>query len=1103
MTDTIVSAANSHSPLSDLSAVDRIYQRMTEATWMVDYTTGQLLYLNPAAERLYGRSHQDLKNQSCHWLETLVSEDRDRVMDCIFQHSEQWHQNTENCDLVLEYRIIRPDGEKRWVRSQIWSLTTQNQRCLQGITTDLTEYRQAQQHKLRLEKLTDNLPGVIYQYVLHKDGSSEFVYVSPGVKELYGLGSEAITANADLVFNLIHPDDLDDFRQSVAISAENLTPWKYEWRNYTASGQLKWISANSQPERRSNGDIVWDGMMFDITDRKQAQAERDRFFDCALDLFCIVGFDGYFKRLNPAWETTLGYSIDELKAQPFLTWVHPDDRKTTIAEAGNIAEGGNTLWFENRYRTHDGSYRWLAWKTVSFPEEQVMYAIARDITESKEIEIERERLIEILEASPDLISSADLDGKITYMNRGGKILLGLNPDTDIKQYRIEDFLPSEVAAQFANDYIPTTLEQGKWRGKASLRTVDGNSFPVSQVILAHEATSDREAYLSTIVRDISDIQAIEERLRQQEQFLRTIYDNQGNVVFVVDVGIDGVFRYASFNATARELLGIDQDQICGKTPLQVFGETTGQQLQQYYQQCLATQQRITYETTLILGDRELYFQEVLTPLKDDRGNINRLVVNSTDISDRRIAELALQTSEALHRHSARREKIVNHINQQIRQSLDLKTILDTSVREIYELLGVDRCYCLWYRQTDNKPQFEIGAEAKQDRLPSHLKYYSSPVFDVLTTVLQQQGSIQLNDVGKVKDVCTREQLQQFGYKSLLLFPIETGENNLAMLACSRETKAQSWQDGEVELLQTVCDNLAIAIQQAALYQQATTKTQELEHTLTQLQQTQAQLIQAEKMSGLGQLVAGVAHEINNPVSFIFGNLIHAQEYTEELLQLIHLYKDSIPEPPIEIQTYSEDIDLDYLIDDLPNLFKSMHSGAVRIREIVQSLRTFSRLDESETKTIDIHENLDSTLTILASRLRTPKTIGEIQVIRDYGDLPPVKCYAGPLNQVFMNLMANALDAIESKNESGGCLRIKTTRIEGDRVQIQIIDNGTGIKAETRDRIFDPFYTTKPIGKGTGLGLSISYQIIVERHQGQLICDSTPGEGTTFTIEIPC
>jgi len=1103
MTDTITSLANNHSCFSDSSAVDRVFQRMTEATWMVDSATGQLLYLNPAAERLYRRSLQDLRKQSCYWSETLVSEDRDRVMDCIFQHSEQWHQSGENFDLVLEYRVMRPDGEQRWVRSQIWSLTAENHLYLQGISTDLTEYRQAQQQKLRLEKLTSNLPGVIYQYVLHQDGSSEFTYVSPGVKELYGIGSETLTYNADLIWNLVHPDDLDHFRQTVIASAENLTPWKHEWRNYTASGQLKWLSANAQPERRSNGDIVWDGMMFDITERKQAEAERDRFFDCALDLFCIVGFDGYFKRLNPAWENTLGYSTAELKAQPFITWVHPDDQEATLAEAGSINEGGNTLWFENRYRTRDGSYRWLAWKTVSFPEEQVMYAIARDITEAKEIEIERERLIAILEASPDLISSSDLEGQITYMNRGGKALLGLNPDTDMQQYHIKDFVPQEIQGKFDTEAIPTTLETGKWRGTTRLCRIDGESFPTSQVILAHEATPDREAYLSTIVRDISDIQAIEEKLRQQEQFLRTIYDNQGNVVFVVDVGADGAFRYASFNATARELLGIDQDQICDQTPVQVFGETTGQQLQQHYQQCLDSQQRLTYETTLTLGDRELYFQEVLTPLKDPEGNIYRIVVNSTDISDRRSAELALQASEAKHRHSARREKIVNHINQQIRQSLDLKTILETSVREIYELLGVDRCYCLWYRQTDRKPQFEIGAEAKRDSLPSHLDYYSSPVFDVLTTVLQQQGSIQLDDVAKVKDADTREQLQQFGYQSLMLFPIETGENNLAMLACSREMKPQPWQDREVELLQTVCDNLAIAIQQAALYQQATTKSHELEHTLSRLQQTQAQLIQAEKMSGLGQLVAGVAHEINNPISFIFGNLVHAQEYTHDLLQLIHLYKDSILEPPIEVQTYSEDIDLHYLIDDLPKLFKSMHSGAVRIREIVQSLRTFSRLDESDTKTIDLHENLDSTLTILASRLRNSKTQKEIQVIRDYGDLPPVQCYAGPLNQVFMNLIANALDAIEAQNESEGCLQIKTTRLAGDRVQIQVIDNGTGIKAETRDRIFDPFYTTKPIGKGTGLGLSISYQIIVERHNGQLICDSTPGEGTTFTIEIPC
>jgi signal transduction histidine kinase len=262
------------------------------------------------------------------------------------------------------------------------------------------------------------------------------------------------------------------------------------------------------------------------------------------------------------------------------------------------------------------------------------------------------------------------------------------------------------------------------------------------------------------------------------------------------------------------------------------------------------------------------------------------------------------------------------------------------------------------------------------------------------------------------------------------------------------------------------------------------------------------------MSSLGQLVAGVAHEINNPISFVFGNLVHAKQYNQDLLNLLQLYRETYPQPTVEIEEFSAAIDLDYLIDDIPNLFNSIETGAVRIQEIVRSLRTFSRLDESDVKAIDLHESLDSTLTILGSRLRADDRRREIQVIRCYGDLPAVNCYAGQLNQVFMNLIANAIDAVEARclehpDGEPGQIEVITRLTPQQRVQIQIRDNGTGMDAEICDRIFDPFYTTKPVGKGTGLGLSISYQIVVERHGGTLICESTPGRGSTFTVQIPC
>ncbi|WP_254173314.1 ATP-binding protein [Planktothrix pseudagardhii] len=308
------------------------------------------------------------------------------------------------------------------------------------------------------------------------------------------------------------------------------------------------------------------------------------------------------------------------------------------------------------------------------------------------------------------------------------------------------------------------------------------------------------------------------------------------------------------------------------------------------------------------------------------------------------------------------------------------------------------------------------------------------------------------------------------------------------------------------------------------------KTQQLEQTLEELQKTQAHLIQSEKMSSLGQLVAGIAHEINNPVSFIYGNIIFAKEYAENLIELIEIYKHSY-QPNSEVIEKTEAIDLEYLLQDFPKLIDSMKMGADRIQCIVKSLRNFSRLDESPIKNIDIHEGLENTLLILQSRLKNSVEKASIEIIKDYGNLPKVECYAGLLNQVFMNILVNAIDATEEYNshrselelqKHPSWIKIKTEFIQAeplessvlysrfnrfqivaqDSIRIRIQDNGPGISESTQKRLFDPFFTTKPLGKGTGLGLSISYQIITEKHRGQLQCLSETGVGTEFIITIP-
>jgi signal transduction histidine kinase len=297
------------------------------------------------------------------------------------------------------------------------------------------------------------------------------------------------------------------------------------------------------------------------------------------------------------------------------------------------------------------------------------------------------------------------------------------------------------------------------------------------------------------------------------------------------------------------------------------------------------------------------------------------------------------------------------------------------------------------------------------------------------------------------------------------------------------------------------------------------KAQALEQSLHELQQTQAQLVQTEKISSLGQLVAGVAHEVNNPVSFISGNLHYATQYVEDLLGLVQLYQQHYPEPNPEIAEEIEAIELDYLVEDLPKMLSSMNLGTERIREIMQSLRNFSRVDDAQAKPADIHAGLDSTLMILHHRLKANAVRPAVELMKEYGQLPLVECYPGQLNQVFMNLIANAIDAFDEFNRGKtfaeierqpNMIRIRTEVSQGasndhstgGRAIIRIADNGHGMSADTLSKLFQPFFTTKPVGKGTGLGLSISYKIVVEKHHGSLRCTSTPGEGTEFIIEIP-
>ena len=364
---------------------------------------------------------------------------------------------------------------------------------------------------------------------------------------------------------------------------------------------------------------------------------------------------------------------------------------------------------------------------------------------------------------------------------------------------------------------------------------------------------------------------------------------------------------------------------------------------------------------------------------------------------------------------------------------------------------------------------------------------------VLFSILRQQIARPLNQL-----LGATEQLATGDFNVYLS---TTRQDELGSLANSFTSMATQLQNS-FDRLEQQNDKLETHVQE---------RTQELSQALQELQQTHGQLVQSEKMSSLGQLVAGVAHEINNPINFIHGNLNPAHEYIQDLLKLVELYQQEYPQPSTSIQTEIEAIELEFLQHDLPRLLKSMRVGSERICEIVKSLRNFSRLDEAEFKTVDIHEGLESTLMILQHRLKEKPGSAEIHIIKEYGQLPMIDCYPGQLNQVFMNIIANSIDALHEQHQDQllnktkpDCnqICIRTEIVDQQWIRVAIADNGEGIAETVKSKIYDPFFTTKPVGTGTGLGLSISYKIITEKHLGKLYCHSKVGKGTEFVIELP-
>jgi signal transduction histidine kinase len=492
--------------------------------------------------------------------------------------------------------------------------------------------------------------------------------------------------------------------------------------------------------------------------------------------------------------------------------------------------------------------------------------------------------------------------------------------------------------------------------------------------------------------------------------------------------------------------------------------------------------------------------------------------------------------------SLQQQRSLTQILIKIRASLELQTIFHSVVNELFHLLQVDRVMVYRFNPDwsggviaeavgkDWQPFEDIQREQEVVRnyvstsdTCAVASFPDTPIADHdIHLQATQGGDFAVNrSIKQVTDIyqqnfppCYLDFLAGFNCRAYLTAPIYLGDRLWGLLACYQNETPRQWQPLEVSLVAQTAEELGVAIQQAELLAQTRSQKQELAQTLTELQTTQGQLLQAEKMSSLGQLVAGIAHEVNNPINFVHGNLNHLDNYFQEIMGVLEICRQHRSTLPANLQGYLETCDLDFITEDIPKLIRSMQMGTNRIAEIVLSLRNFSRLDEAEIKCVDIHDGIESTLLILQHQCHAAGDWLGIKILKQYADLPCVECYAGQLNQVFMNILSNAIDALKTQDQQQAPedlvahpsqIQIITEMGElRDRpsIVIRFKDNGPGIPETILGQIFNPFFTTKPVGKGTGLGLSISYKLITEKHQGTLQCFSNIDQGTEFRIEIP-
>ncbi|MEG4396420.1 PAS domain S-box protein [Microcoleus sp. BROC3] len=995
--------------------------------------------------------------------------------------------------------------------------------------------------------------------------------INPAAEKILGYSPGEMIGQ--LFIEFVHPDDRETaLKEAESVAAGNNTVgFENRWR--CRNGSYRWIAWTAT--RFCEEELLY-GVGRDITDHKQAEAalqESQRFVERIANTSpnLLYVYDETEQRnvySNREITDTLGYTAEEVQqmgSSLLPTIIHPEDlaKFPECWQQLENAPDGEVVEYEYRVRDRQNCWHWLVSRNIVFSRTEEgkikqRLGAATDITERKIAEqalaeqlklslftaavgialTQNQTLLATLQYCSDAVVR-NLDAafaRIWTLNEEGNVLelqasAGIYTHIDGAHSRIAvgEFKIGLIALE-RKPHITNCVQEDprvqdkEWTKREGMVAFAGYPLIVDNQLLGVMAMFARqELNESTLAALASSADAIalgikrkqtEEALATQKQTLRAIIDNAPIWVWLTDTK----GKMLLVNKTFCESVNVPEERfLAASHSSEILGGEA-------FAKCMASDVQVGSQDTPFYADEIMQFADgnnhhlevIKAKVKDANGSTIGLIGLGLDVTKQKESQIQSQQSEARFRKLAEQEALLNQLASNIRESLDLDTILATTVQQIRELLQLDRCQFIWYWPDASPPVWAVQYEAKNADLPSLLGLVPAGVTGSHAERIAKLEIIRVDDCETLTDPAEREFFRSVGFNSLLDIPLQTSAGKIGVICCSDSSSVRCWSDGEVELLVAVGNQLAIAINQAELYTKsvdsariAQEQAAKLEVTLCELQQAQTQLVQAEKMSSLGQMVAGIAHEINNPVSFIFGNLTYTEEYTTNLMKLVQMYRDEYPEPSPDIQQAIEVLEMDFVLDDLPKMLSSMQVGATRIRDIVRSLRNFSRLDESDMKKVNIHEGIDSTLMILEHRLKVQRVSvagteyrrPAIQLVKEYGELPLVECYAGLLNQVFMNIIANAIDVLQQPLENPGIIRIRT-EVEGTLAVIRIADNGAGMTDRVKQRIFDPFYTTKPIGSGTGMGLAISHSIIVEKHKGEIKCFSVVGKGTEFIIEIP-